>query len=214
MKEKIVKEKLTKENVKLDLLEQTKPLPIIIEILLHLMMIAFAALALYKLVSEKTTGTIRYLGIALFVLLVIAYLAVMVYLISLRCKITGQRKMIQNGEFEIVRDTLTVAGEVARFKGGVHEKRSLLDRIISTNNHRVPRRYPIWFQFEKYGDYHLPLTKMYKWSERYTTTDEGMQNTSLIGDEFYIVLYRGDEKKKPAMIYNTKFFDYKDEELW
>lgn len=207
------KEKLTKDNIKRDLTEQLKPMPIVVEILLHLVIIAFIALVVYRLSTEEMSKQQLYFSIVLFALLTVAYLAVIVYFIFLRRKINKQRKMVQNGEFEIVRDTLTVAGTVARYKGGAHEKLDLWTFFIDK---RYGRRYenPIWFQFAKYGDYHLPLTKMYKWSERYAMSDEGVQNTSLIGDEFYIVLYHGDQKKKPVMIYNTKLFDYMEEESW
>lgn len=46
----------------------------------------------------------------------------------------------------------------------------------------------------------------YTWSKLYRMSDSGICNTSLVGDEFYLVLY--NKNNKILMAYNSRFFDY------
>lgn len=49
----------------------------------------------------------------------------------------------------------------------------------------------------------------YRWSELYYMSKAGLCNTSLIGDEFYLVML--NDTHEIACVYNTKLFDYKTE---
>ena len=58
------------------------------------------------------------------------------------------------------------------------------------------------------AQWRVPETeKLYAWSKEMYISPEGLQNTALRGDKFYIVRRFGNAEV--AYAYNTKFFDYK-----
>lgn len=60
--------------------------------------------------------------------------------------------------------------------------------------------------FESGAEWEVPY-RNYTWSKVYCLSDNGVENTSLVGDTFYIVqLY---ESNQTIIAYNTKFFDFK-----
>lgn len=204
MKEKIKKEPLTVDKIKLDLSDRLRYLPVIVDILLILMMIGLFAATVYKTFTDEMTKLKFYLCIGLIAVIGVLFAVCIVYLICLRCTVAKQRSMAKKGEFVIVQERLTVAGNAARFKGRVREKFDFFDW----------HKREVLFRFSGYGDYYLPNMKQYKWSERYAMSVEGMLNTSIIGDTFYLVIFKNDKKKTPVMIYNTKFFEYKEDDPW
>lgn len=206
MKDKFQKERLTEDNIKLDLLDQLRPFPLAVEILLVVMLLALFGLGIFHSFTVPLSKPIYYFRISAIVFFSVAFLVYIPISVYLRSRLRKKRRMVQNGDFDIVLDRLTVAGEVERFKGGVHEKFNFFDFFIFDRH-----KYQIWFQFARYGDYYLPLTKMYRWSERYCMSSGGVTNTSLIGDSFYLVVYKNDPKHTPLMIYSTKLFELNDE---
>ena len=61
--------------------------------------------------------------------------------------------------------------------------------------------------FKCYGWYRIPYGENYSWSSKHNMMESSVYNCSNIGDEFYIVSFN---KKKIALVYNTKLFEFKD----
>ena len=61
--------------------------------------------------------------------------------------------------------------------------------------------------FASCGKFPLRKTTYYSRSDLYQMTDEGIVNTSVEGDTFYVVT---NSKKSILMVYNTKLFEYKE----
>ncbi len=78
------------------------------------------------------------------------------------------------------------------------------DRILSGDGAGVYR----YLVFASFGTYEIPKKTHYFWSDLYAMSDEGVYNTAVEGDTFYIVT---DTNKTILAVYNTKFFEYKDE---
>lgn len=58
------------------------------------------------------------------------------------------------------------------------------------------------------GKWRVPETRtLYAWSKEMYISPQGLDNTSLRGDKFYIVRRQGDAEI--AYAYNTKFFEYR-----
>ncbi len=58
------------------------------------------------------------------------------------------------------------------------------------------------------SEWRVPETeKLYAWSKEMYISPQGLQNTALRGDKFYVVRRKG--ASEVAYAYNTKFFDYK-----
>ena len=66
-------------------------------------------------------------------------------------------------------------------------------------------RYVSCLEFGCNGSWELEGS-YYTWSKLYRMSDSGICNTSLVGDEFYLVLYNKNEKI--LIGYNSRFFDY------
>lgn len=54
----------------------------------------------------------------------------------------------------------------------------------------------------------LSVGTHYKWSRLYNMSSKGLENTSVVGDEFYFVTLKSDNET--AYVYNTNLFEYKD----
>lgn len=68
-------------------------------------------------------------------------------------------------------------------------------------------RWISYLQFVNNGRYELE-GYYYVWSDKYKMSASGICNTSFQKDIFYVVLF--ENTRKIAMVYNTKFFDYKE----
>lgn len=72
---------------------------------------------------------------------------------------------------------------------------------IVGKRHLVPARF-LYFGGEKYRIY----GEHYPWSKDFHLSVNGMLNTSVIGDEFWVA--RDRETEEIGAVYNKKFFDY------
>jgi hypothetical protein len=63
----------------------------------------------------------------------------------------------------------------------------------------------VQFYYFTCGKWRTPA-RCYRWSELYKMSRRGLENTSLLGDEFYVVIYEGEI----CAAYNTKFFDLEE----
>lgn len=101
-----------------------------------------------------------------------------------------KRQWLERGEFRIVGDKLVRA----RMDDNFGNEKSLSegsDLLV----------------FARYGEYYIPHITHYAWSKDYYLSPDGMFNTSIVDDTFYLVLFTSDPKRKIMMIYNTKFFE-------
>lgn len=85
------------------------------------------------------------------------------------------------------------------------------DKLIRTEEKIVGRRLnrPYGLYFASYGLYSVLIWKHhYSWSKLYHMSDDGIYNTALLGDEYYLVIA---EEKNILLAYNTKLFELKDQ---
>ena len=189
--EKIKKELLTEENIKKDLLVTS-----------------------YDEV-EKTSEPLYYLMYVLFgVGIILSFLLHPLYLIMIpaayiiippivfikdRIKYKARQKELIEGGFTVREDTLShINVETVRL--------SHSGRMFSRKPFGLSESYVFYFNSGEW----IPREcsgKFYKWSNNYYMSLGGIYNTSLEGDEFYIV-ERGLDGKI-GCIYNKKFFEYK-----
>lgn len=66
---------------------------------------------------------------------------------------------------------------------------------------------PYHLNFKCYGSYIIPFGENYAWSKMHNMMESSVYNSSNIGDEFYIISF---DNKRIALVYNTKFFEFKD----
>lgn len=116
--------------------------------------------------------------------------SVLLFIIFFKTLVTTLRlyRKIQTADIEIVEDTLQNAYEESKMQG---------------------RRHWLFFvlEFRDHGKYRLPDYQHYTWSELYTMSKQGVYNTSIPGDTFYIVRLVGDRSCKPLEVYNAKLFE-------
>lgn len=65
--------------------------------------------------------------------------------------------------------------------------------------------------FDGCDNYRIPHMRHYKWSNSLDMSADGIYNTSIPDDIFYVVIRKGDKRKRPLMIYNKKFFEYSED---
>ncbi len=106
-----------------------------------------------------------------------------------------RQSRVKAGKFTIVQDTLVDKIQNARISATDHRARSMRDLLI----------------FSVYGKCFLLYKLYYKWSRLYSMRPREVFDDSYIGDTFYLVIFDGDRKKKPVMVYNTKMFELKEE---
>ena len=112
----------------------------------------------------------------------------LIYLMVIECKHTADgNRSLKEFNVAIAVDTL---------------ESSVYDYVFSGN---VRRHLLV---FKSFGNYLIPNGMNYCWSDEYYMSDDGVYNTSVAGNTFYIVYYREDETRTPVMVYNTKFFEW------
>lgn len=103
-------------------------------------------------------------------------------------------QMLKSESFRIVGDTL----ERARPDGGG----------LSIGNHESA----YMLVFSRYGRYFLPSRTNYSWSKDYYMSPQGVYNTSIEGDRFYLVIYPTDAGDEIGAVYNTKLFELTEDD--
>lgn len=88
----------------------------------------------------------------------------------------------------------------------------IADRVVGTEEDtdhivdRTERRVGLYLRLATFGLYLIPHRKNYAWSELYYMSDDGIYNTAIDGDTFYIVTA---DNKTVLVAYNAKFFEWK-----
>ena len=105
------------------------------------------------------------------------------------------KRKIDNLDFIIVRDKLSHISKETVYE---HSRYGDSDRDLKEVT---------VFNFESRSWRVVPTKTHYDWSKTYYMSTTGLCNTSLMGDEFYIVINKTSHKI--AYVYNTKLFEYK-----
>ncbi len=116
-------------------------------------------------------------------------MAVMIGLIAHR--IMSMRRIAKERRFTVLRDRLISTTEEA-------------DRIGVDYRHVNMK----FLRFSSFGEYRIPHIHHYTWSKEFCMTPEGICNTAVNGDEFYIVTA---DHRTILTVYPAKFFDYRAE---
>ncbi|MBQ2806906.1 MAG: hypothetical protein IJF08_07640 [Clostridia bacterium] len=105
-----------------------------------------------------------------------------------------------DGEFVISTDKLSHIDKEQVYEPHTHYRPGM-----STHTHYTKCITVFYFDNAKWR---VPETeKLYAWSKEMYISPEGLDNTSLRGDEFYLVSRKGEAEV--AYAYNRKFFEYK-----
>ena len=183
--EKVAKDVLTNDIIKNDLIRYEKSMFWTKAGWLGLSIeIIFLAVAFGVLSHRFWVGAVVFL----FAIYPIYKLVIMIVELKKNCD------LIKQGKFTVTKDTLTNIS-VER----VHEVRYSRSR-------RVTEATFFWFGAAKWR---LLLCQYYVDSLTYNISARGMMNTSVIGNEFYIVLLGTNQEIRYA--YNTKFFVWNDQ---
>ena len=126
------------------------------------------------------------------------YLGVVIFLFTVyplikfiqETRLSKMRKQaIKNGDFTISTEKLINIGEESSLETNTLSQRS--SRTVSF----------LYFSCQKWK---IP-TINYTWSDLYKMSEAGIKNTSLIGNEFYVVT--DNSSHEIGCVYNTKFFE-------
>lgn len=74
----------------------------------------------------------------------------------------------------------------------------------------IGRHYNLFYvlNFRDHGRYRVSEGQHYGWSELYAMSDRGIYNTSISGDEFYILRWKDDRHHTPIYVFNKKLFEF------
>ncbi|MBQ2827505.1 MAG: hypothetical protein IJF13_09785 [Clostridia bacterium] len=194
--EKIKKDLLTEENIKSDLMvtsyagveKKHEPLYYLVYVLFG---ISFVLAYFLRSPWYLFIGPIAYL------------ITPFIVLIKDTVKHKRRKQAILGSGFTVREDTLSHVN---------------LESVPASHSRRMLSKNTAFGIEEKYVfhfngcDWEAPkgVGNLYNWSENYYMSLEGIYNTSLMGDEFYIVERNLDGEI--GCIYNKKFFEYKKKE--
>ena len=188
--EKTRKEVLTKENIVKDLLKAENE---------------FGTYKIYNYFSYMipiillsiiiVTSTNIYMGIVVFLFAVYPLIQLIreIYILKMR------KQAIRNGEFTITMEKLSHIAKEAIPKSQYGFSLARLGSRWA--------RMEVDFLYFSYQKWRIPIIN-YTWSNVYKMSKAGIKNTSLIGDEFYVVT--NNDNHEIGCAYNTKFFEAKN----
>ncbi len=179
------KEKLTKERIQKDLSRiawQSIPATVII-VLAMIFLLWVAMLAL-----EHTA-----LQIPRFVFSILAGV-VFLFGIAILIQVIVMLYKIKHERFCITTDILTDKEQKKRYRSKYRPLENNYDR---------------WLRFN-YHTYQITSGEHYTWSQDFCMSPAELYSSSALGDKFVLVSFLG--RKEPTMVYNTKFFDWKEEQ--
>lgn len=139
---------------------------------------------------------------ALYGMLAVLWALPAAYALGALCYWVRSGKRIRAGRFSIAETTLSSIGEME-----ISFRRHWHIRWISRYFRYV--RYDRYaFHFYSYGKY-VPPRQNFTWSETFHMRDEGLANTSLSGDTFYLLLAERGKRKEQTIVYAypAKFFE-------
>ena len=177
----ITKENLTAEQIKCDLKGKTKTLIIVATLFL-----VVAAVILCFVVFKKFSNIIR---CALWFASLTTFSVAFATAIAALCSYNYHKNIT------VVTDKL--------LKKEIEKKKVL----------RIPKEPKFKFVFESFGEYtiteQLYGDNNYNWSKKYSVSNTELYETSIEGDEFYLVVSSG-KNAKILLIYNKKNFEMQE----
>ena len=111
--------------------------------------------------------------------------------IYLRCVERKESKATERGEFTVLKEKLSHIGKETVHEPGAHG----------------PRTTEGTYLYFPCGQWRIQ-PRNYTWSKDFYMSGQGVENTSLIGDEFYVAI--SNNTQEICAVYNTKFFTYTD----
>lgn len=138
---------------------------------------------------------------------VVAIYHIIRLIIELR-ELNARRAAIINGDFAVSSDTLTHIAEELALEPNIrmynfalgYLRRSSVSKDITVLYFRGGS----WRLYEK--NEFPNRGRHYHWSKEFAMSTEGLLNTSVEGNEFYVVTFEGEI----VYAYNDKFFEYKE----
>lgn len=192
--QKVKKELLTNEKIKIDLLKLLKRDEKAAIVVLVASAVVLVVVALAFIVEQQAGRLIIDLENRIdYILYSILFIVASVCEIITLHKVVSRRKMLKQAAFDVDEDVLLGSTLDARVSSSPYCNCHLL-------------------QFSRSGDFYIPYGTSYEWSKDYYMSDRGVFNSAIVDDTFYVVTYKKDKKQQPVMVYNTKFFEYREEQ--
>ena len=182
-REKNKKDLLTDANIKSDLLKVEKNNFSGITVLYTTLIVALVLLAALLSIFHLYIGMIA---------AVAPLCTLIVYLYKCRCTLM-RRKMIEHGGYTVTVEKLC----------------NVLDEEDTERNIRMNRSGTAWYLYFPSQKWYIP-SRNYLWSKRYHMSCEGVVNTSIVDDEFYVVLF--NDTYDVGYAYPAKFFVWEGEQ--
>ncbi len=104
---------------------------------------------------------------------------------------------VERGEISVCRETLS------------HIAQELIYEPHSSGRHASVSKEVKVFYFQGGSSWRLRPIFYYSWSETFRMSPTGLCNTSVQGDEFYVI--RLQEQYEVACVYNTKMFEWEED---
>lgn len=197
--DKIQKELLTKDNIRKDLIFVNRQI--------------YSHFVDYKIsIVISLIAAIIVFAITKHLWLTLAFSAFTVYFVFAKLipelrRSKLRKHLLLHGELSLETDELSHFSE-----------QTIYEPYISRNGKRYRYKIVKFFHFD-HSEWRVPymskksvfnLTKHYEWSKLYNMSTQGLENTSVVGDTFYIISLKADKRIK--YIYNTKLFELKKDE--
>ncbi len=177
------KEKLSRENIKQELRDATKPMRIN-AIIYFICAAIFALLTLTSIKTLRILPTIFGICTALLCASAIYYVVISIILV----------KRAQNDDFTVETDELVEVTEGYYYPHSNH-------------NHSKPYvlRFMSGAKFKMLQNMYYPIYRYHRWSKNFNLDCKGMYNYAHIGDIYYTVSIINP--KRPDVVFNSRLFD-------
>lgn len=187
MDNKVIKETLTDENIKKDMMKNAYNEEH--NILLDKKIFSAFVFPILLIISIFILQ-----NLILSIALAVATIFNVIIIIPVLRHSREDKRKIDNLDFIMVRDKLSHIS-----------KETVYEYSRYGRNDRDLREVTV-FNFESRTWRVVPTKTHYEWSKTYYMSTTGLCNTSLMGDEFYIVINKTSHKI--AYVYNTRLFEY------
>lgn len=181
----MTKEVLTKENIAKDVLAHVRKKAAHGRMYFLDILLAVIVGAIFM-----TLASYWKMGLALFIL---AMACLLMYIPKIRQEAL-ERKTALQGDFTVIKDRLSHIGEET-----ICEPRRVGSRYQTIKSAA--------FLYFPCGQWRI-TSPNYTWSKTFYMSGQGIENTSLVGDEFYLAVL--NSTGEICAVYNTKFFEYKE----
>ncbi len=134
--------------------------------------------------------------------LLLPVVAVAVFLPRIRAE-KLYKTTVTCGEYTVIKDTLVNVDKETVVEPNPHRGINIYIGRRRRNHLYINEVAFLYFSSRKWR---IPY-RCYEWSSLYNMSRDGISNTSIIGDEFYLVIL--NDTQEICVAYNAKFFEYK-----